>query len=125
MKVSVFLKIKSFITIIFGLGLLILYPFLVPMYGMTLNPPLVMMTQFTGATFIGLGLICWFTSKAESSDFFKGILLSLFICDTAGFIVSLIAQLAEVTNLLGWTTVALWLLLAIGLGYYRFISKEV
>ncbi|HON80415.1 MAG TPA: hypothetical protein PK544_18135 [Spirochaetota bacterium] len=125
MNVSVFLKIKSVISIVFGLSMVLFYSFLMPIYGITLNLSGVMTTQWSGATLTGIGLICWFASKAESSDLFKGILLSLFICDSIGFIASLIGQMGGVANTLGWSTVGLWLVLALGLGYYRFISKEV
>jgi len=125
MKVHGFLKLKSVVSILFGLCMLLFYDVLMPIYGITLNQSGAMMTQWTGATFIGIGLICWFASQADSSELLKGIIVSLFICDTSGFIVSFMGQIGGVANMLGWSTVATWLFFAMGLGYYRFVSKDI
>jgi len=125
MNVSSFLKLKSVISVLYGLCMLLFYAVLMPIYGITLNQSGAMMTQWTGATFIGIGLICWFASQADSSELLKGILASLFICDTASFIVSFIGQIGGVANMLGWSTVATWFFFSMGLGYYRFVSKDV
>jgi len=124
MSLSILLKIKSVVTTFFGLCMVLFHSSLMPIYGITLDQSGIMMTQWSGATFIGIGLICWFASKAESSDLLKGIVLSLFICDTIGFIVSLMKQMEGIANPLGWSTVALWLVFAMGLGYYRFLNQE-
>ena len=125
MSLSFFLKIKSVVSILFGIGMVLFYSSLMSIYGITLGQSGILMTQWSGASFIGIGLICWFASKAESSDLLKGIVLSLFICDTTGFIVSFIGQVKGAANSLGWTTVALWLVFAMGLGFYQFLHKEV
>ncbi len=78
----------------------------------------------TGSFLPGIGLICWFASKAEKSDLRQGVLLSLFICDSVGFVAALMAQLAGVSNVPGWFNVALFLVLALGLGWYRFLARE-
>ena len=49
----------------------------------------------------------------------------LFTGDPIGFIVALIGQLGGVMNGLGWITVAIWLFLALGLGYFRFLSSDL
>jgi hypothetical protein len=46
--------------------------------------------------------------------------LAIFVGDTIGFIVALLAQLAGTVNALGWLIVALYLLLALGFGYFQF-----
>lgn len=124
MTANTLLKTKSLITVFFGICMLFFYKILMPMYGITLDQSGMMFTQWSGVTFLGIGLICWFTGNAEKSDLFDGILLSLFICDSCGFFVSLIWQLKGVSNALGWSTVLLWLVFAIGLGYFRFINNE-
>jgi hypothetical protein len=47
----------------------------------------------------------------------------MFIGDAIGFVVALIAQLGGVENELGWSTVAIYLLLAVGFGYFRFAKR--
>ena len=79
------------------------------------------MARFFGALLIGIGLILWLSRNADW-NILKVVTLSLFIADTIGFIVALVAQLAGVMNSLGWIIVAIWLLLALGLGYFRFLK---
>ena len=52
------------------------------------------------------------------------MILSLFVADTIGFILALIAQLSGKMNGLGWLLVALWLVLAFFLGYFYFLKPE-
>jgi len=52
------------------------------------------------------------------------VLLSLFICDSVGFVAALMAQLAGVGNVLGSSNMAHLLVLALGLGWYRFLAKD-
>ena len=48
-----------------------------------------------------------------------------FAFDAVGFIFSLLGQLGGVSgvNALGWSTVIIFLLLAVGFGYLRFVAK--
>jgi hypothetical protein len=79
------------------------------------------MTRFFGAAFIGIGLILWFCRNADWNTL-KGITLSLCIADTVDFIVALLSQLFGNVNAIGWVNVVLWLVFALGLGYFRFLK---
>ena len=81
------------------------------------------MTQLFGAAFILLSILLWFARNAPGSDVaLRAIVLAVFVGDTIGFIVALLGQLAKVANALGWITVALYLLLALGFGYFQFFK---
>jgi len=122
MKISNFLMVKSIISLSFGIGFAVIPAALWSIYGVTLDPTGILMTRFMAACLIGIGLICWITRNADW-DTLKGITLSLCIADTIGFIVALSGQLSGIMNTLGWIIVAIWLLLALGLGYFRFIKS--
>lgn len=124
MNVSVFLKIKSVLSVFFALCQLLAGSMLLPLYGVSLDRAGTLFLHWTGSFLLGIGLICWFASQAEKSALRQGVLLSLFICDSIGCVAALLAQLAGVGNELGWLNVALFLVLALGLGYYRFLAKE-
>ena len=79
------------------------------------------MTRYVGACLIGIGLVC-LLCRSVADNALRGITLALFIGDMVGFIVALIGQLSGIMNALGWMCVAIWLLLAFGLGYYRFLK---
>jgi hypothetical protein len=123
MKLSSFLIVKAIISLVFGIGFIVIPATVWSIYGVTLDPVGILMTRFIAACLIGIGLICWITRNAELT-LLKGITLSLFIGDTIGFIVALSGQLSGLMNTLGWIVVAIWLLLALGLGYFRFIKPS-
>ena len=123
MKVTTFLIIKAIVSLAFGIAFVLLQVILMGIYGTTLDPAGALMAQFAGAGLIGIGLICWL-GRSAGNNAQRAITLSLFICDTVGFIVALVGQLSGLMNQLGWMVVALWLLLALGNGYCRFLKQE-
>ena len=121
MKISSFLMLKAIISLAFGIGFVAIPTAVWSMYGVTLDPVGILMTRFMAACLIGIGLLCWITRNADFNTL-KGITLALCIADTIGFIVALSGQLSGIINTLGWINVAIWLLLALGLGYFRFLK---
>lgn len=121
MKLSAFFIVKAIVCFLFAIGYIVVPVATGSYFGITLDPDGVMMARFFGALLIGTGLILWLSRNADRSVL-KVITLSLFIADTAGFIIALIAQLAGVMNSLGWIIVAIWFLLALGLGYFSFFK---
>ena len=122
MKLATFLVIKAIVSLAFGIPLALAPAPLASFYGVTLDPAGTFMARFWGACAIGIGLVCWFARSAADSELRRGVLLSFFIADTIGFIVALLGQLSGLANALGWSEVAIWLLLALGLGYFRFLK---
>jgi len=93
-------------------------------YGATLSPGRVLIARFLGAVLLGISVLTWFARNAGESKARKAIILSRFVCETAGFIVALLGQLAAVVNALGWSTVAIYLLFALSFGYFQFINPS-
>ncbi len=124
MKLSNFLTLKAVISTFFGILFVLVPAALMSIYGLTLDSTGALIAQTAGASLIGIGLICWFSKNADSLAL-SGITLSLFIADGIGFFVLLKGQLSGQFNALGWTTVALYLLLTLGLGYFRFMKPDV
>ena len=123
MKLSTFLMIKAIISLVFGIAFVLGAATVMSFYGITLDASGASMAQLLGACLIGIGLICWLNSGAAGSVL-QNIILALFIADTIGFILSLLFQLSGPINSLGWLNVAIWLLLALGLGYFRFLKPS-
>ncbi len=64
-----------------------------------------------------------FGGNTNDSTARRAIVLALFIGNAAGFVVALIGQINDVVGALGWSTVAIYLLLALGFGYFQFAKK--
>lgn len=124
MNLKTFLSFKALVSMVVGFTSLCIPTVIFPYYGVNLDAQGVGFSQLFGTMTIGIGFICWFARTESRSALRQNILLSLFICDTIGFFVALIGQIKGITNMLGWGNVALWLILAIGLGYFRFVKQD-
>ena len=122
MNVRAFLMVSAVIASVFGLGF-VLFPLgLASLYGVTLDPIGIYLAQLFGAALIGLGIINWSVRDAREMD---GVLLGNLVANATGFLVTLFGQVGQTggINALGWFTVALYLALAVGHGYYRFMAR--
>jgi hypothetical protein len=119
------LTFSSVLGLAFGLGFAFFPGQLVGMYGGTLNEAGLYVGQLFGAAFITLGLLNWFLRDLGDNSARQGIMLANMIGDVIGFIFALMAQLGGVStmNSLGWSSVVLYLILALGFAYLRFMAK--
>lgn len=124
MRLYPFLIIKAGISIIFGLSFLLIPEATTSLFGVSINQTAATTARYMGALLLGIGFICWFARLCTDYLEIQGILLSLFIADALGFLIALFSQLSGLYNTLGWVNVAIWLLLALGLGYFRFINQD-
>jgi len=123
MKLCNLMAIKAVVVVVFGIGFILIPTIIMSFYGLTLNPGGAIMTQLFGASFILLGILLWFAKNAPRSEVaLRAIVIAVTIGDAIGFIVALLAQLSGMMNALGWVTVALYLLLALGFGYFQFVK---
>lgn len=125
MKLKYIFIFNAIATIIFGIGSVLMPQTFANLFGSTLNPAGVLMMQYGGVWLIGLGLLSWFARNAPESETRRAITRAFVICYGVAFIVALLAQLNAVLNVLGWGTVGLNLLLALGYGYFQFAKPRV
>jgi len=123
MKLSVLFIITAIIAILYGVVFVIIPGPVYSLYGIESNMMLNYMGQLFGAALIAIGLIAWRSRNAADSDARKAIIFSFFIADTIGFVIALIGELNQVVNVVGWTTVVIYLLFALGFAKFQF-SKE-
>jgi hypothetical protein len=62
--------------------------------------------------------------NAEAKETRLNLALALFIQDSVGLAVSLHGQFTGVMNWVGWSTVLVYLFLALGYGYFRFVRPD-
>jgi hypothetical protein len=121
MKLSGFLIVKAVISLAFGIVFAAVPAEAMSLYAVTLDPSGVLMARLLGACLMGIGLICLLDRKADPQAL-RGITLALCFADAVGFVVTLVSQLSGLANALGWVNVVIWLLLALGRGYFRFLK---
>jgi hypothetical protein len=118
MKLKTFMVVNALVATAFGIGFIVVPGQITSAYGPEITPELEYVTRLFGAALLAFAVLTWTARNATDSDTRRAILLALFVGDGVGFIVSLMGQLGGVTNALGWTTVLIYLLLALGFGYF-------
>ena len=129
MKLSVLMVVNAIVAVVFGLGFVLAPGQAASLYSPEAGVPevgavLELVAQLFGTALLAFAVLTWVARNAPDSEARQAILLALFVGDAVGFVVSLIAQLGGVVNALGWSTVAIYLLLAIGFGYFRFMARS-
>ena len=114
--------IYAVISAIFGLTFVFMPETTLALYGIILSPGGVPIARLFGVALLEFALLAWLARNAGDSEARKAIILAVFVGEAVGFIVALLGQLSGVVNHLGWSTVAIYLLLALGFGYFQFIK---
>lgn len=118
MKLSNLFLITAIVAFLFGLLFVFIPATALSWYGIQLSAAGVFIARLLGAAFLGFGIISWMVRNSGGSDAVRAIVLAFFVSDLIGFILSLLYQLQGLANALGWTTVAIYLLLGLGFGYF-------
>lgn len=124
MKLRSFLTFKALVCIANGLLLLLLPAMFISALGGVASPTSELMARIAGALFVGIGLMWWFARDAPDDEFLEAVLQSILVADALGFVVTLLGTLSGVLNTLGWGITALWLVMVVGLAYFRFWRPE-
>jgi len=124
MKLSTMFIIYAVISAIFGLTFIFMPGTVLALYGITLSPGGILIARLFGAALLEFALLSWLVRNAGDSEARKAIILAVFVGEVVGFIVALVGQLSGEVNALGWSTVAIYLLLALGFGYFQFIKPS-
>jgi hypothetical protein len=115
------LLVNSIVCIVCSLALLLIPAAILAVFGMTDRATEKLLLQFFGAELLGTGLITLFALNTKELRSQRSLTLSFFITDGIAFIVALGGLLAGTMNALGWLIALLFLLLAVGFGYFQFI----
>jgi hypothetical protein len=122
MKLRTLLIINAVVAAVFGLAFVLVPSQVASQYGIEGTAALDYMGRLFGAALIGYAVLTWLARNANESTARTAIVLALLIGNGVGFVVALISQINEVVNALGWSSVAIYLLLALGYGYFQFAA---
>lgn len=124
MKLKTWMTVKAIVCIVFGLGFVILPSFVMSLYDVNLGEGGVYMTRLLGQAFILLSLLLWLVRNTKEAATRRAFALAILVGDLIGFVISLQGQLAGSVNALGWITVIIYLVLALGFGYFLLPGNE-
>ena len=122
MKLRSFLIIVAVIALLYAIGLLLVPEFMDSTYGMGASSPgEVLMDRYFGTALLTLGLIAWLAKDLTRASV-RPIITGSLIGDAVSVVVSLVGVLSGVMNATGWSSVVIYLLMALGFAYYQFMA---
>ena len=124
MKLGNLFVVNAVIAGLFGLAFVFAPAQLLAQYGLVVDAVFALVAQLFGAALVGYAILTWLVRKAGDSEARRAIVLALFISDGVAFVLALMAQLKGLVNSLGWSTVAIYLLLALGFAYFHFAKPS-
>lgn len=124
MKLPALLSIVGVVAILFGIGFVAFPVEVLAQYGVTADRYTAFMSRLFGATLIQVGVLLWLARNIIDSLGRRAIVLSGLIAMAVAFVVSLYGMMNGIANALGWSTVVIYALFAIGFGYFQFGPKR-
>lgn len=118
MSIKALFLVNCVVAILYGLALLVVPGGFLAAYGVDIESGTGLVAQLFGVSLIALGLLTWFARNAPASEGRSAIVRTLFWADALGAIVSLLGVLRGAVNPLGWSTVVVYAVLAVGFGYF-------
>jgi hypothetical protein len=124
MKLKTLMIIKAVVCLCLGIPILLVPHFIYSIFGASLTDGGAFAAREYGAAMIGILMLTWFARNSPESEARWAIILALFVYDALGFVVTLIAILSGALNPLAWLVVILYLLLALGFGYFLIPKRK-
>lgn len=124
MKFKTLITINAAIMFITGMACIAMPARLLANYGVTLAPMGLVIYQFWGATLVGLGLLTWFARNVKETALQRTFALALFLTHGISCAIAIRGQYAG-ANATGWSTVAIYFLLALAFGYLVLRSRKL
>jgi hypothetical protein len=123
-KLKTLMVITSFVALLFGLGFLLAPAWTEASYGVNLDAGGQLMARFLGSAYLGYAALLWLARNTPSSNTRHAIVVGVFVNMILGLVVAVYDRVMGIENALAWSTVAIFLLLSIGYGYFAFIKPN-
>jgi len=122
MKLSVLFLITAIVSFIYGVAFIVVPEWSLGLYGVTPDTVGQFLARYLGASFLGFTALTYLARNSAASDARRALVLGMFIATLLGLIVGVWDAFAGMANNLVWLTVAIYLLLALGYGYFGFVK---
>lgn len=123
MKASYVFTVTAVVALLFGLAFVLVPSQTLALYDVTLDAAGLFIARLLGSAFLMFAVVSWLVRNVGPSPERQAIALAFFVGDTVAFVASLLVQLEGVVNALGWSTVAIYLILALAFGWVRFMGE--
>jgi hypothetical protein len=123
-NISTFLKASAALTVLYGLGFLLVPDFMATSYGLTPNPTAALTARYLGLNMIGFAVAGWLVSEYADWGSMRGVAIGIGIISLIGLIVSLVYTVNGMFSGAGWSAVVIYAVFLIGAIYFAFIQHH-
>ena len=95
--------------------------FMATTYGFGTSASEILLARYFGVELLVLGVITWLAKDFSAANA-RPIITGSLIGDFVGAVVALMGTLNGVMNAVGWSAVAIYLLIALGFAYFQFMA---
>jgi len=113
---------NSIITLVLALGLILMTSVMVNLFGVNNGAETRTLSQLFGVGLVVSGMITLLAREVTDPMARSAINFSNLIADVLGVVVALNATLTGVFGWFGWLLVVVYLVLALGFGYFQFLA---
>jgi hypothetical protein len=124
MKLGTLLVVAAVIGAVYGIAFVVATGPLLSLFGITLDKAGTLVAQLFGGALIALAVVNWFARNVTDPEARQAVIFGNLAGDVVGFVVIHLGQLAGIANALGWSSVAIYLLLALGFAYVQFMQPR-
>jgi len=125
MKLNTWFVIHAMVALIFALGMILMPAFLLSMFGgaaiVSVSP---LFVQMFGATLAGTFVLLWLMKDVSDTAARRAVVIGYFVYFVIATVVSTMAQLSGVFNVMGWSTPGHLIILGLGYAYFLFVKKD-
>lgn len=121
MKLNTLLLVSAVLALICGLAF-ILFPGILMSFVGTMGG--VIITQVLGANFIGFAVLNFFARNIQDGEALRVVVLANLVSEALGLVLGLYAQLTTGGSWFGWLSIIVYLLLALGFGYFLLMGPR-
>lgn len=116
---AAFMLLHAIIALAFGILFVLSPAAVLALYGVRTDATGTFMARLFGAALVQVGLVALFARKDIDSPCRRAVQVGCTVGLALGSVVALAGQVSGLFNALGWSTVAIYLTLAVGYGYYQ------
>ena len=117
MTIKTFFVIFAVLAVMHGIGFVIVPDQMASAYGLAVSASARLTAQLFGGALLFWGVTLWF-ARDFPSEAVRGVLIGTIIGDVPSLIVVVMGTLAGTMNAMGWVAVLIYLLSAVGSGYF-------
>jgi hypothetical protein len=121
MNLRTFLTIAAIVALVYALGLILMPALMATTYGFGTSDSEILLTRFFGVELLVLGVIYWLAKDFTGANA-RPLITGSLIGNIVGTFFALMGTLNGVMSSLGWSAVAVYLLLALGFAYFQFMA---